>query len=176
MKGDGEELGTTGNTTVWRGCSREHGEVGEESQELRERKHRSRVTCDGRKDGATLAAAWGGEEEASGELQGLEVTATRAAAVGPAWWPPQNPEVAVLRPTSELNGDFLHKQAAFVAVEKGSPVLGPHSHPRGPSLLSAPPTTAAPVNESLSVSVSLSRVHARTYTHAHTQDGGSFWL
>lgn len=139
MKGDGEELGTTGNTTVWRGWSQEHWDVGQELQELKgEEAHQSRVSRDGRKDGATLAAACGREEEASGKLQGLQVTTTRAAAAGPAWWPPQNPEVAVLRPTSELNDDFLHKQAVFVAVEKGSPVPGPHSHPRGPSLLSVP--------------------------------------
>ena len=65
----------------------------------------------------------------------------RAAAVGaeragPAGGLHRIPRLAVLQPTPELTDDFLQKQAVFVALEKGPPVRGPHSHPGRPSLLS----------------------------------------
>lgn len=66
----------------------------------RERQHPSRMTLDGRKGAATLAAAWegeaggqkgsakGGKKRQAGGLQpGAELA-------GPAWGPPQNSEVS----------------------------------------------------------------------------------
>ena len=62
--------------------------------------------------------------------------AVGAQRAGPAGDLHRIPRLAVLRPTPELTDDFLQKQAVFVALEKGPPVRGPHSHPGRPSLLS----------------------------------------
>ena len=79
----------------------------------------------------------------------------------------------MLWPTSELTDDFLQKQAVFVAVEKGSPVRA-HTPIQGDQgFFQPPPTTTAPVSESLSVPVSWSvaaytRACAQAHTHTHT--------
>ena len=110
--------------------SQQHWEVG---RSLRREGETASITDDSGWEERYSHAGEGGRPDGKCRGRAAAVGAERA---GPAGGLHRIPRLAVLQPTPELSDDFLQKQAVFVALEKGPPVRGPHSHPGRPSLLS----------------------------------------